>query len=186
MDKPTGEAVAMNIETKAEDVMSEKRSTRWWLREDSRSLEIEATPDRLYEMVSDMTRMGDWSPECRQVEWLEGSSGPAEGARFMGHNKGGPGGLMKWTRKGRVLAADPGREFAFVTEEGGHESTEWRYRFEVNAGATRVTESYKVWRIPAWARVLDVPTNRARELHEHMGRTLEQLKNAAEAKPLVD
>ena len=88
---------------------------------------------------------------------------------------------MRWSRHGRVLAADPGREFAFVTEEGGRESTVWRYRFEPVEGGTRVTESYEVRWIPAWARLLDVPTNRHRELHEAMRHTLGQLKTAAEA-----
>ena len=83
---------------------------------------------------------------------------------------------------GRVLIADPGRDFAFVTEEGGRESTEWRYRFEPVEGGTRVTESYEVKWIPTWARIVDVPTNRHRELREAMRHTLEQLKSAAEAK----
>ena len=159
------------------------RSSRWWLRQDARSVMIEAPAERIYALVADLPRMGEWSPECRQVEWLEGSSGPAEGATFIGHNKGGPGGLMKWSRRGRVLAAEPGREFAFVTEEGGRESTEWRYRLEPLDGGTRVTESYEVHRIPAWARILDVPTNRVRELREGLQRTLDQLKLVAEAMP---
>lgn len=69
----------------------------------------------------------------------------------------------------------------FITEEGGRESTLWRYRFEPVEGGTRVTESYEVRWIPAWARIVDVPTNRHRELREAMGHTLEQLKAAAEA-----
>jgi hypothetical protein len=81
-----------------------------------------------------------------------------------------------------VLTADPGREFAFATEEGGHESTIWTYRFEpTDDGGTRVTESYEVKKIPAWARIVDVPTNRHRELLEAMRHTLAQLKTAAEA-----
>jgi hypothetical protein len=88
---------------------------------------------------------------------------------------------MRWSRRGRVLAADPGRAFAFVTEEGGRESTLWRYRFEPVEGGTQVTESYEVRWIPPWARILDVPTNRHRELREAMAHTLEQLKAAAEA-----
>ncbi len=106
------------------------RSSRWWLRQDSQSVVIDAPAERIYALVADLPRMGDWSPECRSVEWLEGSVGPAEGATFIGHNRGGPRGLMKWSRRGRVLSADPGCEFAFVTEEGGRESTEWRYRLE--------------------------------------------------------
>ena len=89
--------------------------------------------------------------------------------------------MMRWSRRGRVLTADRGREFAFVTEEGGRESTVWRYRFETVEEGTRVTESYEVRWIPAWARLLDIPTNRHRELHEAMRHTLGQLKTAAEA-----
>jgi uncharacterized membrane protein len=159
------------------------RSSRWWLRQDSRSVVIEAPAERIYELVADLPRMGDWSSECRQVEWLDGSTGPVEGATFIGHNQGGPCGLMKWSRRGRVLIAEPGGEFAFVTEEGGRESTEWRYRLEPVEGATRVTESYTVRWIPTWARIVDVPTNRARELREAMRHTLERLKGAAEAAP---
>jgi hypothetical protein len=89
---------------------------------------------------------------------------------------------MKWSRRGRVLVADPGREFTFVTEEGGHESTVWHYRFEATTAGTKVTESYEVKRIPVWARIVDVPTNRARELREAMEHTLARLKAVAEAR----
>jgi hypothetical protein len=49
------------------------RSTRWWLRQDSQSMVIDAPAERIYKFVADLPRMGDWSPECRQVEWLDGS-----------------------------------------------------------------------------------------------------------------
>lgn len=164
--------------------MSERQdarsSTRWWLRHDSHSIVIEAPAGQIYPLVADLSRMGEWSPECRQVEWLQGSTGPAVGARFIGHNKGGPAGLMKWSRQGRVLRAEPAREFAFATEEGGKEGVEWRYRFEPVDGGTRVTESYEVHWIPTWARILDIPTNRAGELRRHMRQTLEELKHVAE------
>jgi uncharacterized protein YndB with AHSA1/START domain len=157
------------------------RSTRWWLREDRCAVVIDAAPEQVYALVADMPRMGEWSPECQRVEWLEGSDGPAEGARFVGHNRGGPGGLLRWSRQGRVLTADPGHEFAFVTEEGGKEGVQWRYGFEPVEGGTRVTESYEVRRIPTWARIVDVPTNRHRELRGAMRHTLERLKAAAES-----
>ena len=157
------------------------KNQRWWLTKDSQQIVINAAPARLYDMVADLPRMGEWSPECQRVEWEGGTTGPAEGARFVGHNRGGPRGLIRWSRHGRVLCADAGREFAFFTEEGGRESTVWRYRFEPVDGGTRVTESYEVRWIPAWARIVDVPTNRHRELLEGMRHTLEQLKVAAEA-----
>lgn len=165
------------------EIPDPKPSSRWWLRQDAYSVVIGAPPAGIYDLVADLPRMGEWSPECREVTWLEGSSGPAEGATFVGRNVGGPGGLMKWSRRGRVLVADPGREFAFVTEEGGRESTEWRYRLEPVDGGTRVTESYAVRWIPTWARIVDVPTNRARERRDAMRHTLGRLKSAAEASP---
>lgn len=157
-----------------------KPSSRWWLRHDAQSVVIDAPAERIYALVSDLTRMGEWSPECRQVEWLDGAAGAVEGARFVGHNRGGPRGLLKWSRRGRVVTAEPDREFAFVTEEGGREGTEWRYRLESVDGGTRVTESYVVSSIPVWARIVDVPTNRAGELRASLRHTLERLKSAAE------
>ena len=158
------------------------KSSRWWLTEDSAETVVTASPERMYALVADLPRMGEWSPECQRVEWADGADGPAVGATFVGHNKGGPRGLMKWSRRGRVLVAEPGREFAFVTEEGGRESTVWRYRFDAIDGGTRVTESYEVKWIPTWARIVDVPTNRAREIAEGMGHTLARLKAMAEAR----
>jgi len=153
---------------------------RWWLTEGSEETVINTIPERVYAMVADLPRMGEWSPECQRVDWLDGAAGPAVGARFVGHNRGGPRQIFRWSRHGCVLAADHGREFTFVTEEGGRESTLWRYRFEALDGATRVTESYDVKWLPLWARIIDGPLNRRRELHDHMRRTLEQLKTAAE------
>lgn len=125
--------------------------------------------------------MGEWSPECTRVEWSGDSTGAAIGATFIGHNVGGPKGLMKWSRSGTVRAATPGEEFAFSTAEGGREGTTWRYELEDVPGGTRVRESYRVDWIPVWARIVDVPTNRARELRESMEHTLAKLKVAAEA-----
>jgi uncharacterized membrane protein len=156
------------------------KNQRWWLTEDSVSIEIDAPADRVYDMVADLPRMGEWSPECQRVEWINGTVA-APDATFIGHNRGGPFRLMKWSRRGRVLTAERGRELAFATEEGGREGTVWRYRFESTGDRTRVTESYEVRWIPTWARILDVPTNRHRELLETMQHTLRQLKSAAEA-----
>jgi uncharacterized protein YndB with AHSA1/START domain len=156
-------------------------STRWWLTRDSAETIIDAPPERVYALVADLPRMGEWSPECQRVEWSEGSTEPVVGATFLGHNVGGPANLMKWSRKGRVLVAERGRSFVFVTEEGGRESTEWRYEFEPVDAGTRVTESYDVRWIPTWARIVDVPTNRCKELAEGMEHTLGRLKAAAES-----
>jgi hypothetical protein len=157
------------------------KSGRWWLSEDSESVVVDAPAEVIYDLVAELTRMGEWSPECARVEWEAGATGPAVGAGFVGHNRGGPFALMRWSRHGTVLAAERGREFAFATEEGGREGTVWRYRFEPVDGGTRVTESYRVDWIPLWARIVDVPTNRAKELRDAMRHTLGRLKTTAEA-----
>ena len=150
--------------------------------EDKVSLDIAADADVLYGMVSDLPRIGEWSPECERVEWEGDVTVPVEGTTFVGHNAVGPGRRIRYSRHGRVLVADPGRGFAFITDEGGRESTAWRYRFEPQAdGGTRVTESYEVRWIPTWARILDVPTNRHKGLLRGMRTTLQRLKAAAEA-----
>jgi len=163
--------------------MESKPSSRWWLRSDSVEIVIAAPAADVYAFVSDLPRMGEWSPECTAVEWTGSGEGPEVGATFVGHNVGGPGGLLKWSRTGTVRAASPAEEFAFSTSEGGREGVVWRYELEEVPGGTRVRESYRVEWIPAWARIVDVPTNRARELRESMQRTLVQLKEAVEAAP---
>jgi len=157
------------------------KNQRFWLTTDEVSTVIRAPAEQIYDLVADLPRMGEWSPECAAVEWLDGATGPAVGAGFVGHNRTGPRGLVKWSRRGTVRAAERGVEFAFATEEGGVEGTTWRYRLEPIEGGTRVTESYTVDKIPMWARIMDVPLNRHADLLRNMTHTLAHLKAAAEA-----
>ncbi len=145
-----------------------------------RSIEIAATPQQVYAVVSDLTRMGDFSPECRSVEWLDGVTSPVPGARFVGRNRGGP---MTWSRHGRVVTAEAGRVFSFVTEEGGRDSTLWTYRFHPAGLGTAVTESYEVRWIPWWMHVVDAITFRRQQLSRNMARTLARLKTVVESQP---
>jgi Polyketide cyclase / dehydrase and lipid transport len=161
------------------------KNQRWYLTADSVSIEIAADADTLYSLVSDLPRMGEWSPECVRVEWEGEVSAPGEGTTFVGFNEVGPGRRIRYQRHGTVLTAEPGRAFSFITEEGGRPSTAWHYTFEpLGEGLTRVTEGYEVRWIPMWARVIDVPLNRHKELLEGMRTTLERLKAAADASRL--
>lgn len=158
------------------------KNQRWWLTADSVSLEIEADAGTLYDMVSDLTRMGEWSPECERVAWEGGVTTPVAGTTFLGHNAVGPGRRVRYSRHGTVLRAERGRAFSFITDEGGRPSTAWHYTFEpLGDGRTRVTEGYEVRWIPTRARVLDVVVDRHEELVEGMRTTLERLRQAAEA-----
>jgi hypothetical protein len=156
-------------------------SQRWWLTKDQVETVIDASAEALYEMVSNLPRIGEWSPECERVDWEGDVTVPVAGTTFFGHNAVGPGRRIRYSRHGRVLTAEPGREFAFITDEGGRESTEWRYQFHPEGSGTRVVESYAVRWIPVWARIIDVPFNRHKELLENMETTLARLKTAAES-----
>ena len=161
------------------------KNQRWYLTADSVSIEIAADADTLYSLVSDLPRMGEWSPECVRVEWEGEVSALGEGTTFVGFNEVGPGRRIRYQRHGTVLTAEPGRAFSFITDEGGRPSTAWHYTFEpLGEGLTRVTEGYEVRWIPMWARVIDVPLNRHKELLEGMRTTLERLKAAADASRL--
>lgn len=140
-------------------------------------IEVSAPPEVVYDLISDMSRMGEWSPECRRCEWVGTTPGPAVGAEFLGHNQVGP---YKWSLGGTVVAADRGRQFAFTTYLKGHESTRWHYRFEPFDGRTVVIESYEyVWSTPL-IRLTDALTPRRTMLHRGMRRTLQRIKAAVE------
>lgn len=53
----------------------------------SASIAINASPDDVYAVLSDVTRMGDLSPECYKCEWNGGSAEAVTGATFTGHNR---------------------------------------------------------------------------------------------------
>ena len=139
---------------------------------------IDAPPERVYDLVADLTRMGEWSPECYRVEWVADATGPAVDAGFVGHNRIGP---YRWKVEGKVVTADRGRDFAFTTYVNGRESTRWRYRFEPSDAGTIVTEAYEfVWATPL-VRLGDMLMPRKRILQRGMRHTLERIKAAAEA-----
>ena len=136
-------------------------------------IHIDAPAEKVYELISDITRMGEWSPECVRAEWVGGAAGPAVGAKFKGHNKQG---WMRWSTTPEVTAADPGKEFAFKTRD-----TTWRYRFEPSAaGGTDVTESFEVPDYGFFMRVLAPPKRREPQIVDGMKATLQRVKAAAE------
>lgn len=102
----------------------------------SESISVAMAPDDLYALVSDVTNMGDWSPICRACWWDDGD-GPRVGAHFTGRNETPE---RTWETRSRVVAADPGREFAWVVNDGW---VRWGYTFEPENGGTRLTESWE-------------------------------------------
>jgi hypothetical protein len=89
----------------------------------------------LYDMVSDITRMGEWSPICRAGWWDDGDSAHA-GAWFTGRNETP---TRTWETRSQVTVADRGREFTFVV---GGVWVRWSYTFAPAEGGTTLTESW--------------------------------------------
>jgi len=100
------------------------------------SVVVACSPEALYDMVSDVTRMGEWSPVCRTCWWDDGD-GPRPGAWFTGRNE-----LPErtWETRSQVAVADRGREFAFVV---GGAWVRWGYTFAPVDAGTKVTESWE-------------------------------------------
>jgi hypothetical protein len=102
----------------------------------SESVVITRPPEALYDMVSDVTRMGEWSPVCKACWWDDGD-GPWPGAWFTGRNELPERTWQTWSQ---VVVADRGREFAWMV---GGSWARWGYTFAPVGGGTRVTESWE-------------------------------------------
>lgn len=145
---------------------------------------IDAPPDKVYELISDVTRVGEWSPECHRGEWLDGATGPAVGVRFRGHNG------RKWVRWGlsaKIIEAEPGKVFAFETQPfypiNKSHQTLWRYQLEATGSGTTLTESFHaLWVIPLVV-LLAFGGKKARlaQLQQNLESTLARIKAVAEA-----
>jgi hypothetical protein len=146
------------------------------------SVHVQVPPEKVYDLVSDVTRMGEWSPECRQCEWLDDATGPAVGARFKGSNRNG---IARWSTKPRVVTAEDGSEFAFVIGFRGKDITKWSYRFEPEGDGTKVVESFELLNdmpgsVAFFEKYLMRVKDRRADLVNDMHATLARIKAAAE------
>jgi len=145
------------------------------------SREIAATPETLWAMVSDVTRMRELSPENEGCTWLGDATGPTAGAKFRGSNRFGK---RSWKSVSTVVNADPGRRFSFRVTAGPFRVAEWGYTFESTAAGCRVTESWKDERGRFFKRISGMATgvpDRASHNRAGMEQTLERLAAAAES-----
>jgi uncharacterized protein YndB with AHSA1/START domain len=102
---------------------------------DQVSIDIAAPPEKVWSLLTDVTQMGRWSPECNRCAWLDGAAGPKVGAKFKGWNKRG---LMRWSTVSTVVTADEPSHFAWQVDNSG---MQWGYKFDDDGeGATHVTE----------------------------------------------
>jgi hypothetical protein len=142
-------------------------------------IDIAASPQLVYEVVSDVTSIGDRSPECYGCEWLDDASVARVGARFKGYNRLG---LLRWSTTSVVTVAEPGREFAFTVLSGDRDSTRWRYVIDGDGRTTMLTETYEFLWCPLVSRIAEAPIPRDKQLRRGIAQTIERVKVAAEAR----
>lgn len=103
----------------------------------SQSIVVDASPEAVYDLVSDVTRTGEWSPICQQCWWDEGASARV-GDWFTGRNVTP---TRTWETRSEVVAAERGREFAWIV---GGAFARWGYTLEpTDGGGTTLTESWE-------------------------------------------
>jgi uncharacterized protein YndB with AHSA1/START domain len=146
----------------------------------SQTTVIAAPPERVYEIISDVTRIGELSPVCKAAWWDEGS-GPHEGAWFTGRNE--LEGRDPWERRCEVVIAEPGRAFGWVA--GGREEgvAEWSYRFRPVEQGTEVEESWRILRMVDRLKALgdEVLIGMKANTESGIEETLAKLKAVAES-----
>ena len=149
---------------------------------------IHVSPQVVYAAVADVTKTGERSPECREADWLPGAEPGTVGARFRGRNRVGR--LIRWSRVCEIVAAEPGRSFAFRTvperiDKTRSDSTVWSFQLEPADGGTRVTHTYEIEKMPA--KVMQAIYGRLlpqhRDMRPQMSETLANLKRSLEQAP---
>ena len=144
------------------------------------SVHMAASPEVVWDLVSDVTRIGEFSPETFEAVWLGDATGPAIGARFKGHVKRNGVGPTYWTVC-EVTDCVPGEHFEFAVVMNGQTLNRWSYRLERVDGGTEVTESFSLrpnalskvyWALAGW--------HRSRANERGMRQTLERIRAIAE------
>ena len=145
------------------------------------TVQMAASPEVVWNLVSDVTRIGEFSPETFEAVWLGGATGPATGARFKGHVKRNGIGPIYWTLC-EVTACVPGERFEFAVIMNGEALNRWGYTLKPVDGGTEVTESFELqastlskiyWALLGWAR--------GKTNERGMRQTLERIRAIAEA-----
>ncbi len=149
------------------------------------SLAVAATADAVYDLVADLPRMGEWSPECERVTWRGGATSAVKGAQFLGHNRAGS---IRWMTQGEVVTAEIGRHLAFEITFGPMKIARWEYFIVPDDADPSTCTVVEEWtdRRPGWYRAAADKAfgPRAKVNRRGMVKTLANLKAAAEAATL--
>ena len=147
---------------------------------------VAAPAARVWELVTDLALLGQWSPEYQGGEWLDGATGPTAGARFKGRNKWR---TREWESVSTVTVAEAGRSFAWVVGNPEHPGATWRFDLTPEGAGTRVRQHVQLGPGPSGltARIAELPDReedivaaRTAEHRRNMQITLNGLKACAE------
>ena len=144
---------------------------------------MDAPVDRVWDLVTDVTRIGEFSPETFDAEWAKGATGPAVGAWFRGHVKRNQRGPTYWTQC-QVTKCEPNSLFEFSVVTAGRPVNTWGYRLRPTGDGTDVTEYFRLSQAIAlriYWKLLGRLRGRTNE--RNMRATLERMKAAAERQP---
>jgi hypothetical protein len=148
---------------------------------------IDADPDRVWRLVSDIELMPTLSSELQSVQWVDGAGGPRMGARFVGHNKHDAFG--EWSTTSQIVSCDQSSEFAWAVGDPDNPAATWRFRLAPRDGGTALT--YWVQMGPGRSglsvaidsmpdREQKIVFVRLREFETAIGKTLAAIKRLAE------
>ncbi len=153
------------------------------IRSHRESVTVEASPEALYDLVSDITRTGEWSPVCTSCWWDDEAEAGRAGAWFTGHNELPD---RTWETRSQVVAAERGREFAWVV---GGSFVRWGFTLAPAGAGTSLTESWEF--LPGGIAMFEEKygeqahvqiTDRTRQALDGIPRTLAAIKRIAEGR----
>ncbi|MGZ4475673.1 MAG: SRPBCC family protein [Nocardioides sp.] len=98
------------------------------------TVEIHAPLPHVWELVSDVRRMSEWSPQVTSTRLRGGFDDVGPGAQFTNRNQQGE---LAWTTHAEIVDWAPGRRMAFRVEENW---AIWSFDLEPTAAGVRVTQ----------------------------------------------
>ena len=145
------------------------------------SVHMAAPPEDVWALVSDVTRIGEFSPETFEARWTRGSTGPEVGASFKGHVKRNGVGPTYWSPC-QVTKCVPNEVFEFAVGTDDVTVNNWGYRLQAENDGTRVTEYFRLEpKLPLRIYWLLLGRLRGRTNERGMRTTLERMKAVVEA-----
>lgn len=148
---------------------------------------VAAPPERVWSLVSDVTRIGDWGGECVAAQWEGSTGGPEVGARFRGQQvREGRG----WETSSVVTEAEPGVSFGWAVGDPVNASATWRYELAPDGSGGTILR-YRAVLGPGpsglTAAIAELPdceeriiADRLKEHERNMTATAEAIRRAAE------